>query len=463
MKRLAALLLFLTCLGVAPAHANCTAPCTKAQVTADINTNWPDNTTQSITPALLRSTVLDLVNSYMDINGAASFTCGANLFMTSIASLSSYGCTQPAFSNLSGTVGSAQLAPPYTLPNTAAPGTPAAGNVVFWADSTDITLHSKNSAGTIGTMVVPLPGSGNNFVLGLSNAGGLATSTAVTGVTPGGGLVSSTVAACSQTAISNTGTLSRADCIDAQTGTTYAIPDSDRGKIITASNAAAQAYSIAAATGSGAFFAGWTTFIENNSPADAGIVTITPTTSQICSQGVCAATYKIQPGQFARITSDGTNYQVTENVVSGQIPGVTNGGNANAGGVGEYLETVVAVGSAVSLVTATPKDITSLTLTAGDWDVSGSIEFVTAATTNVSGTYASISTTLNNFDATNGRIAGGLFTAFVPGASNQAIANPIGPLRFNVTTNTTVHLVAVANFTVSTLTGYGLIRARRMR
>lgn len=96
------LILFSWLLFACPASANCTTPCTKAQITTDINTNWPDNTTQLITPALLRSTVLDLVNSYVDINGTSAFTCAANQFMTAIATLSTYTCAQPSVSNLSG-------------------------------------------------------------------------------------------------------------------------------------------------------------------------------------------------------------------------------------------------------------------------------------------------------------------------------------------------------------------------
>jgi len=85
-----------------PAHANCTTPCTKAQIATDIATNWPDNTAGAITPALLRSTVLDLVNSYTDINGASSFTCSTHQFLTAIATLSSYSCAQPAIADISG-------------------------------------------------------------------------------------------------------------------------------------------------------------------------------------------------------------------------------------------------------------------------------------------------------------------------------------------------------------------------
>lgn len=47
---------------IAPAHAQKT----KAALTSEINTNWPDNSSGAITPAILRSTVIDIVNSYVD-------------------------------------------------------------------------------------------------------------------------------------------------------------------------------------------------------------------------------------------------------------------------------------------------------------------------------------------------------------------------------------------------------------
>lgn len=47
---------------------------TQQQLTNEVNSNWPDNTTQLITPAILRSTVIDIINSYISINsGGQSF------------------------------------------------------------------------------------------------------------------------------------------------------------------------------------------------------------------------------------------------------------------------------------------------------------------------------------------------------------------------------------------------------
>ena len=85
------------------AHAApCTAPCTKAQITTDIGTNWPDNTIGAITPALLRSTVLEAIGSYIDANGGTSLSCAAHNWVSAIPTLSSITCTQPAIADVSG-------------------------------------------------------------------------------------------------------------------------------------------------------------------------------------------------------------------------------------------------------------------------------------------------------------------------------------------------------------------------
>src|SRR5215831_12534262 len=125
----------------------------------------------------------------------------------------------------------------------------------------------------------------------------------VTSITPGNGLVSSITASCSQSAITTSGTLSGAMCVDARTTTTEAINDSDRAKIITFSNSGATAVSIAQAGAASAFQSGWVTWARN---INTGVVTITPTTSTIDA----SSTYTLRRGDFITIISDGTNYQV---------------------------------------------------------------------------------------------------------------------------------------------------------
>lgn len=58
----------------------------KTALVSEVNTNWPDNTTGAITPALLRNTVIDIINSYLDRYGALSFLSFSTGYITSVAS-----------------------------------------------------------------------------------------------------------------------------------------------------------------------------------------------------------------------------------------------------------------------------------------------------------------------------------------------------------------------------------------
>ena len=69
------------------------------------------------------------------------------------------------------------------------------------------------------------------------------------------------------------------------------------------------------------------------------------------------------------------------------LTGTTLGDNANAGAVGEVISSGVVQGSAVALSTGIRSTVTTISLTAGDWDVSGCINFYPAASTT--GSYIS--------------------------------------------------------------------------
>lgn len=88
--------------------------------------------------------------------------------------------------------------------------------------------------------------------------------------------------------------------VNAQTGTTYTILASDRGKLVTLSNAGAIAVTLPVATGAG-FPAGWSAFISN---IGAGTATLTPTTSTIDG----AASLTLATNASILLVSDGTNY-----------------------------------------------------------------------------------------------------------------------------------------------------------
>lgn len=171
----------------------------------------------------------------------------------------------------------------------------------------------------------------------------------------------------------------------------------------------------------------------------------------------------------ADLASSGANSDITSmtalttiNRTGGtSIKGTNTNNNAAAGDVGEYIESTIAVGSAVSLTTGVVTNITSISLTAGDWDVSGVIIMDSGATTNVTRVSAGTSSTSATADITKGYYSH-IHSGYVPGGG-QFRAMPLNTSRFSLSGTTTIYLVALANFTVSTCTAYGTISARRVR
>jgi hypothetical protein len=176
------------------------------------------------------------------------------------------------------------------------------------------------------------------------------------------------------------------------------------------------------------------------------------------------ATTDILTNKTFNSTGTGNVLQVSSVTVSaGQYPGEPTTGSATAGNVGEYVESVVTSGSALTLVSGTPKTITSITLSAGDWDISGEVQHNTSATTSVTAVEVSLSATTNTRDITPGKINLFFMNATVPTASTPAWALPVGPWRLSISGSTTYFLVALSVFTSTAVTANGIIRARRVR
>jgi hypothetical protein len=135
---------------------------------------------------------------------------------------------------------------------------------------------------------------------------------------------------------------------------------------------------------------------------------------------------------------------------------------AAAGFVGEYVESVVEGAGAVALTTGVAANVTSISLTAGDWDVFGSLAFAPAATTNVTVMTGGASATSATPPV---GIRGRTNIAVFPQSGNTVAGNPSGFFhnRFSFNATTTVFLVASATFTVSTMSAFGFIAARRRR
>jgi hypothetical protein len=140
--------------------------------------------------------------------------------------------------------------------------------------------------------------------------------------------------------------------------------------------------------------------------------------------------------------------------------GMTTNDNAAVGQVGEYIESVVAGGAPISLTTVTAKTVTSISLTAGDWDVSGNIIFLPAGTTSFTVCSGSISQTNNTQAALEERTSLGV-SAMVNNGNMIGLAMPV--TRVSLAATTVVYLVARSDFTISTMTAAGRISARRVR
>lgn len=148
---------------------------------------------------------------------------------------------------------------------------------------------------------------------------------------------------------------------------------------------------------------------------------------------------------------------------SGQLVGggTATNNNAAAGQIGEFQTAVLASGSAISLTSGVDANVTSISLTAGDWEVRGGVVFVAAATTTISRLRASSSITSGALTAAPD--GGGIFidAPFTTGPATNAL--PVGVFRYSLASTTTIFLIASAAFGVSTMTAYGSLYARRVR
>lgn len=147
---------------------------------------------------------------------------------------------------------------------------------------------------------------------------------------------------------------------------------------------------------------------------------------------------------------------------AGQIPGTTTNGDATAGNVGEYISSTILSGSAVSLVTGTAKNVTSISLTGGDWDVWGSIGFTANAATTATEFSGGINTATNTLPTPPGNGAFARLGISV-GAGGVEPVFPLGSVRVPLSSTTTIYLVAESAFAVNSMSAFGFIAARRRR
>lgn len=151
-----------------------------------------------------------------------------------------------------------------------------------------------------------------------------------------------------------------------------------------------------------------------------------------------------------------------------EVAGVTDGSSATAGDLGEELVASVLRSALVtSYATTVPKNVTSLALTAGDWDVSAEIGFQFGGTPDVTQVFKSVSLTTNTLSAadtiavpTAGELQ--LIELMVTTAAGD-VTTEIAKYRLSISSTTTFFLVARADFIDGSVGCYGSLRARRIR
>lgn len=152
---------------------------------------------------------------------------------------------------------------------------------------------------------------------------------------------------------------------------------------------------------------------------------------------------------------------VTGNLLTSKVQGTATNDNAAAGIIGEYIVSSVTTG--VPLTTGTAVNITSISLTAGDWDVWGSVYFVGTSTTTVQYLISSITPTSATLNSTNGFYSSTTYPGSLLYQTSANFSVSVMPVRISLASTTTYFIIAQSAFAVSTQSATGIIQARRAR
>lgn len=177
-------------------------------------------------------------------------------------------------------------------------------------------------------------------------------------------------------------------------------------------------------------------------------------TSSTVNTGTSGATVPLLNGANTWSAAQVFTSTITPSQTAGII-GTTTNNNANAGSIGEFQQQVT---TGTSLTNSTAANCSSISLSAGDWDIRGTIQFIpTGALTLIWGS-------INTTSATqNGVTNGGSFLLNAAMTSAQQQIASTRTVRLSLASTTTVYLVGTAAFASGTTTCTGVIEARRVR
>jgi hypothetical protein len=157
----------------------------------------------------------------------------------------------------------------------------------------------------------------------------------------------------------------------------------------------------------------------------------------------------------------GLSFTNTSVVVSAgtTIGGTLQGGvvqNPSSGYIGEQIISYLNSSSGKSIASGTPTNITSISVPAGIWDISGILS-ITGITTGVA-----CSISINTISATQGSSANNRADNPVSSTSNSDFTGVVPAWRQVFNTTTTVYLIGNAVYSVGAALGYGRISAVRV-
>lgn len=171
------------------------------------------------------------------------------------------------------------------------------------------------------------------------------------------------------------------------------------------------------------------------------------------------------PGVVA-ISAQGSDSNIILNTRGKGTGGVDVGGtstsnNSSVGSVGEYMSSSVSTSTTINLTNNTAKTISGITLSPGDWDVWGLVGYTNASTTTITTYIANgLSTVIDTFPSQPNE--GGAVDSYINRTGGSA-GSLFCQRRYTCSINTTIYLIGYASFTVSTMSAYGTIAARRRR
>jgi len=182
------------------------------------------------------------------------------------------------------------------------------------------------------------------------------------------------------------------------------------------------------------------------------------TTGSVTLDSGTTGAVNVGTGANIKTTTIGNSTSGSKVKIYGEIDGVA----AAAGYIRLAITSTIVSGSARSQTTATPANVTSIALTAGDWDLQGQVTYIATSVTSAAGALweAGINTTTATLPTDGSEAYEPIMNAVTTTTFKQTIN--ISRKIVNSSAATTQYLAAEATFTAGTVTAYGSITARRV-